>query len=219
MTRAERDPSIADGGDQARQSEVQPASHPTARSALRWTGFGIGVLAGAFILTYLVFVPAADWLAQHDVGQVTGSGLETARNNARGSILTLTAGLAGVGALIFTARNFTLQRRIVELSQRTLEESADQARRTLELTEQGQVADRYTRAIDQIGSEQVSVRVGGIYALERIARDSERDHSSWQRCEAWLSACCAWTARRTSPPPTAIIARDPKRTPRLLQAA
>ena len=26
---------------------------------------------------------------------------------------------------------------------------------------------------------------------------------SWQRCAAWPSACCAWTATPTSPPPTA----------------
>jgi uncharacterized protein YjbI with pentapeptide repeats len=60
--------------------------------------------------------------------------------------------------LIFTARNFTL------------------SRRTFELTEQGQVTERYTNAIEQLGSEKLDVRIGGIYALERIARDSARDH-------------------------------------------
>jgi hypothetical protein len=50
-------------------------------------------------------------------------------------------------------------------------------RRTNEITEQGQVTDRYTRAIDQLGSgkDRLDVRIGGIYALERIARDSLRD--------------------------------------------
>jgi hypothetical protein len=48
--------------------------------------------------------------------------------------------------------------------------------RALELTEQGQVTDRYIRAIEQIGSDKLDVRVGAIYALERIARDSPRDH-------------------------------------------
>ena len=45
-----------------------------------------------------------------------------------------------------------------------------------ELTEQGQVTDRYTKAIEQLGSDKLDVRVGGIYALERIARDSKTDH-------------------------------------------
>jgi len=44
--------------------------------------------------------------------------------------------------------------------------------RTFELTEQGQVTDRYTKAIEQLGSDKLDVRIGGIYALERIARDS-----------------------------------------------
>jgi len=50
------------------------------------------------------------------------------------------------------------------------------SRRTLELSEQGQVTDRYTKAIEQLGSDKLDVRIGGIYALERVARDSARDH-------------------------------------------
>jgi hypothetical protein len=42
--------------------------------------------------------------------------------------------------------------------------------------EQGQITDRFTKAVSQLGDPQLSVRVGGIYALERIANDSERDH-------------------------------------------
>jgi len=38
------------------------------------------------------------------------------------------------------------------------------------------VTDRYTKAIEQLGSKEIDVRIGGIYALERIAYDSERDH-------------------------------------------
>jgi hypothetical protein len=44
------------------------------------------------------------------------------------------------------------------------------------LTEQGQLTDRYSKAIEQLGSDKLDVRVGGIYALERVARDSPRDH-------------------------------------------
>jgi hypothetical protein len=73
-------------------------------------------------------------------------------------LLTLGAGLFAAGALIFTARNSRL------------------ARQTLDVTEQGQVTERYTRAIDQLGSDKLDVRIGGIFALERIALDSARDH-------------------------------------------
>src|SRR5258708_5589645 len=40
----------------------------------------------------------------------------------------------------------------------------------------GQITDRFTKAVDQLGSKDFSIRLGGILSLERIARESERDH-------------------------------------------
>lgn len=48
--------------------------------------------------------------------------------------------------------------------------------KALEMTREGQVTDRYSKAIEQLGSSDMGVRIGGIYALERVARDSDRDH-------------------------------------------
>lgn len=42
--------------------------------------------------------------------------------------------------------------------------------------QQGHITDRYSKAVEQLGSTELAVRLGGIYALERIARDSRRDH-------------------------------------------
>ena len=36
--------------------------------------------------------------------------------------------------------------------------------------------DPYTKTVEQLGSDKLDVRIGGIYALERVARDSKRDH-------------------------------------------
>lgn len=47
--------------------------------------------------------------------------------------------------------------------------------RQLQVSRQGQVTDRYTRAIEQLGEDSPVVRVAGINALERIARDSAAD--------------------------------------------
>jgi hypothetical protein len=38
------------------------------------------------------------------------------------------------------------------------------------------MTDRYTKTIEQLGSGKLDVRLGGIYAPERIARDSPWDH-------------------------------------------
>ena len=46
-------------------------------------------------------------------------------------------------------------------------------------TREGQITDRFTKAINQLGEAapaKLAIRLGGIYALERIARDSKRDH-------------------------------------------
>jgi hypothetical protein len=47
--------------------------------------------------------------------------------------------------------------------------------RQLHTAREGQITERYTRAIDQLGKAELDVRLGGIYALERIARDSPDD--------------------------------------------
>jgi hypothetical protein len=52
--------------------------------------------------------------------------------------------------------------------------------RQVQVSREGQITDRFTRAVDQLGNQNVDVRVGGIYALERIARDSEPDRNAIQ---------------------------------------
>jgi len=117
---------------------------------IRWL-VGIAAVALAVAIVWALFVPLADWLARHDVGSAKPAMLQTARDAVRGRLLTLAAGLFAAGALVFTALNFNLSR-------------------------EGQVTDRYTKAIEQLGSDKLDVRIGGIYALERVARDSAKDH-------------------------------------------
>lgn len=60
----------------------------------------------------------------------------------------------------------------------TINAAHEDVRRTLDATRDGQVADRYSKAIDQLGSDHLDMRIGGIYALEGVARDSPRDHAA-----------------------------------------
>ena len=53
------------------------------------------------------------------------------------------------------------------------------AEETVRVAEEGHITERFTRAIEQLGQEgegNMAIRLGGIYALERIAKDSEKDH-------------------------------------------
>ncbi len=132
------------------------------KSIRRWALWLAVAIPVAAVIIYLLIWYGPDVLARHDIGNVTGQlrvlRQQQARDAARGRLLTLGAGIFAAGALIFTAQNYRV------------------ARRTLEVTEQGQVTDRYTKAIEQLGSDKLDVRIGGIYALERVARDSPRDH-------------------------------------------
>ncbi|MGW7463713.1 pentapeptide repeat-containing protein [Streptomyces xantholiticus] len=55
-------------------------------------------------------------------------------------------------------------------------EANDQARQDRALSKEGQITDRYTAAVANLGDETQDVRLGGIYALQRIMEDSPRDH-------------------------------------------
>jgi uncharacterized protein YjbI with pentapeptide repeats len=79
----------------------------------------------------------------------------------------LITALTAVGALIFTALSLNSTRDQVSIAQ---SQSA--------ISEQGQFTERYSKAVEQIGQQgpdHLQVRLGGIYALERLSRDSLRD--------------------------------------------
>ena len=68
------------------------------------------------------------------------------------------------------------------------------AERNVMVSQERQVTERFARAMELLGADKLAVRLGGIYTLERIARDSEsdqgpitevlaayiREHAAWQ---------------------------------------
>src|SRR6266540_2780374 len=50
--------------------------------------------------------------------------------------------------------------------------------RQLRIARKGQVANRFTRAVDQLGHESPHVQLGGIYALQQISRDSAEERAA-----------------------------------------
>ncbi|MGW6419420.1 pentapeptide repeat-containing protein [Streptomyces sp. NPDC055055] len=80
---------------------------------------------------------------------------------SRLSLLLLSLpGLAAVAALLFT----WLQ--------------VGQTGKELRIIEEGQITTRFNTAVVNLGSDSVDVRLGGIYALERIMKDSPPDQGS-----------------------------------------
>ena len=83
-------------------------------------------------------------------------------------------------------------------NERTIAAGHADVQRTLDTAREGQFADRYSRALEQLGSENLDVRSGAIYALEGIARDSVKDHP------AVMEVLTAFIRRRSTeqwPPP------------------
>src|SRR5260370_18947061 len=48
----------------------------------------------------------------------------------------------------------------------------------LRTLQEGQLTERFTRAIEKLGNNNFSIRLGGIFSLERIARESNRVHQA-----------------------------------------
>jgi hypothetical protein len=83
----------------------------------------------------------------------------------------IVAALPGVAALI--ALIFTYASLKGQLQSNTDQLQATRSQLTIE--SQGQITDRFNAAIANLGSKAIDVRIGGIYALQRIMIDSHRD--------------------------------------------
>jgi Pentapeptide repeats (8 copies) len=99
------------------------------------------------------------------------------RNSAL-QLLTVLAVLAGAG--------LGFQQLAEDRSQAS--QDRDQAIQDRQLTRQGQASERFTRAIDQLGSSRVETRIGGIYGLDQIAEQSpENTGPVGEVLLAWLN--------------------------------
>ena len=147
------------------QSLTRLASKP----ATRITGLVLVLIA---VVAALVYIPR--WQSAKLLFTVTENQRFDAENEARRTLAQIILGLGGAIALYL-------------------------AWRRVKVAQDSQLTERFTKAIDQLaatdkhGSPAIEIRLGGIYALERIARDSEKDH--WTVMEvltAYVRKNAAW---------------------------
>ncbi|PWK90967.1 uncharacterized protein YjbI with pentapeptide repeats [Lentzea atacamensis] len=74
-----------------------------------------------------------------------------AEHNARLIVISVGGALVVGTGLLYTARNYRLAHR-------------------------GQVTERFTKALERLGSDELYVRIGGVHALEHVMRDSPEHH-------------------------------------------
>jgi hypothetical protein len=144
---------------------------------------------GLFLVVFVaprLFVPARSAVSLAGVTDPAARGrLEDERlklqHDVRIGLLQAVAGVAVIAAVAATWQQLDTDRR--------------QLRQQLEVAGQEQAGERFARALDQLGSEQLDVRLGGIYGLERIAA---------RGAEAATAAAGAY-----QPPGSSAMAGDP----------
>ncbi|PQV64292.1 Pentapeptide repeat-containing protein [Abditibacterium utsteinense] len=126
------------------------------------------LLGAAIFLILLVAVPRA-MTANLQTSPLARLTLETQIRDSAAKLV-----LAAVTFLAATLVWRYLQNlgKVVENSVQTLAA----AERTAFFAAQAAETERYARAMALLGDEKVEVRLGGIYTLERLARESSRDH-------------------------------------------
>ena len=147
---------------------------------LVWCLFGLGV---SFIVLMCVFV-----LPQQLYPPLNGSELEGVReakdrlalqdaraklqNDARTTLLQATGATFFVVTAYLGWQQLQNSRHQLRLSQDEANEQREEQHKNFLLIERGQITERFTRSVEQLGSTNSDVRVGGLYGLARIASDS-----------------------------------------------
>jgi uncharacterized protein YjbI with pentapeptide repeats len=143
------------------------------------------LILGVTCVAFLVVWKVPEWPVLAWKAFLTPKDLIELENQTRQTLIQIIAGSAIIAGL------YLVWRRMVGTEQL--------AARALETVREGQLTERYTRAVSQFGSDKLEIRLGGIFALERIARESERDY--WPVMEvlcAYVRDAAAW--RDLQPP-------------------
>lgn len=146
--------------------------------------FGVGL--ALYILLGIILWGVLDWYINPQDS--------TEKKDLIQALGLIMAGVAGAIGIFFTWRSQRITKRAHDDNQDAVREQLELTRQSqdrnqkntvqqlentqeeLRLTREGQITERFTRAIDQLGNDSLEIKLGGIYALERIARASEEDH-------------------------------------------
>lgn len=121
------------------------------------------------IILFLIFIYLIQQVPHWQVAQfgiTNPKDLADAENSYRATLAQIFGGVAIAIGLYYTWRRISI------------------AEEDLKATKEGQITERFTRAIDQLGAidkdgnPAIEIRLGAIYALERIANESDKDYWS-----------------------------------------
>jgi hypothetical protein len=187
------------------------------------------LLAVVLIVPRLLYPPLSD--RELDQDAVTGKDRVQLRNDrlrlqndARATLLQGVAGGVLLLGAYLTWRQLQLSRQQLSHTLQATGEQLEATRRQLAIAQEGQLAERFSRAIEHLGSppDNLDMRLGAIYALEWIATSSpEHRRTVASILTAYVRRHAAWTAgptqrtqiRRPPPTPLADLPRLEARAP------
>lgn len=170
-------------------SPETPAASRAGAFGRHWWPYLIG---GWAFLILLYVVPHA-LTANLQISPAARLGLETQIRDTWAKMLWAALTLMGA-ALIW--RYLQSIGQVVENSSKTLAA----AERTAYFAAQASETERYARSMALLGEDKIEVRLGGIYALERLARESNRDHGPiMEVLAAYVREHAAWNYGETMP--------------------
>ncbi|MEV3936758.1 pentapeptide repeat-containing protein [Glycomyces sp. NPDC049804] len=153
-----------------------------------WIVVALVAIMGGWLLAWLLVLPMA------------GSNPD-AQVNAVQATFTIAFGLGGLVGLALIARRQWHQERAHRLQERIHEHDRFDAR-------ERRITEQYIKAIEQLGHEKTPVRLGGLYALDRLGRDHPEHRQAI--AEVW----CAYLRRRYLPPSDLVDATVGEVSPR-----
>jgi len=154
-------------------------------TALTACGLLVILLGGIILIPHLLYPPlsaaALSGIASAQVRIQLQQAQSRLANDARSAVLQGVAGFVVVGGAVAAWWQAHISR-------------------------EGQITERFTKAVDQLGNPNLDIRIGGLYALERIARNSRADRNAilyllgaFIRTHSPLACGHAWGDRSVPP--------------------
>jgi hypothetical protein len=153
---------------------TQTLDRPAGLSVARRVSMSLAVISIALaLLAVAIFVLPAHLAPRSSFASAADA--VRAQNDARGLMLQGLGGLVLLLGAYVTWRQLQVNRDGLQHNLQTSTAQLKAAHDQLRIAQEGQITQRFAQSVDQLGSDQIVVRLGGIYALERIAANSLPD--------------------------------------------
>jgi TolA-binding protein len=146
------------------------------------------VLSVVFLVPVLIVSPAAI--------QDTAARLKL-QNDVRATMLQALGGMLFLTTAYFAWHQLQVSRRQLESRVDELRETTEHNNRQLQVAVEQQMTERFAKAIDQLGSDVLQVRLGALHSLGRLAVNSPTDREAIAALlEAYIADKAPWQSSR-----------------------